>query len=379
MAPTRKTGPLPRRPCARSLASGLLATALLAGCADLLVADAGGIRFEAEAGDPSTAPLFHSAKRLHEVAYRLKSGGVAWCEPFARHEVGLVYWSDAIAAQLGGAAGAGMLPRGPAPSVLFVALDSAAGRAGVEPGDVLLALDEVPLAGGAAGTEQLSRWTEALGTAPRPTTLLLRRKDQTVSVALTPDRVCDFGIVLRNESYPRVRLATGHRLELNVGTVNMYNDDLLSFALAHVMSHGVLRHDEATHSSMNAAQVADVPFFIVGFTLAVASMGAYPQAAAMPFSTMNEARLRKLEPEADLWGLAMMAAAGFDISRPRLLPVFDDLVSFEERARESQARSDRLEQAATLLAQWQRSGRPLAPDPETLKALLPTATPGPSQ
>lgn len=353
---------------------GVPAVLLLGGCGSMQVADAGGMHFRTWQDHPLDAPFFDTGARLHRVAYRLRLGAARWCEKDVHHETGIVYWNDAVATGFGDAGTVATLPRGGQPTVLSVAPDSAAGRAGVRPGDVVEQVDGVTLAGDAQGLQQLAAWRRTVAASPRATTLQLRRGGAPLGVTLVPDLVCDVDVGLGNERRFEVDLSAERRVVVSRGAVDLLDDDSLAFVLAHAASHLVLRHDNA--ALKNAAMAADLPFFVAGVGLAIASMGAYPQAAAMPLSTLNDARLRALEPEADLWGLAMTAAAGFDIGRPAQLPVIDDLRYVSETTAKSPARTDRLVDASARILEWQRAGQALVPDRALLKTLATPPAPG---
>jgi hypothetical protein len=346
---------------------------LLGGCAVTpdRVADTGALTI---AIDPQKNPhpwILQEGMRLQRVAYRLKRGAAAWCGTQVHHETGLSLWCGAAAAELDMAMADSPLPAGPRPAVLFVAPDSAAARAGLQPGDVFEAVDGTPVADDAAGLQQLRRWIRDLATAGRPSTVGVRRGSQAVETTIEPDRVCDITLTLRYQSYEHAHMGPGHHLTLSQPVVGALNDDLLAFAIAHIVSHDLLGHREMGRQQGDAAAVADLPFFVVGVTLAIASMGAYPQAAAMPFSTAVEQRQRQAwEPLADQWALYMAAAAGFDVSRVEVLPIVDDIGGFRLQAAEPQARVARLREVAQTVEALRRAGVPLEPTAEALKAAI---------
>jgi PDZ domain len=349
-----------------------LAALAMSGCASLSVIDAVGLQVEYEEGKWGYAQQLEAAQRLHRVAWQLKQRGVKWCGPLVRHETGLAFWTDEASERSGRRLALAPSPSDDRPKVLFVAPGSAAEKAGVRVGDVVGQVNGEPARPGLAGHEQLAAWAKKVAASAAVQTLEVQRAGVPVTVALTPELVCDFEVALRDASWSFIGMGQGRRIHVVPRFVEERDDKTLAFALAHVAAHGVLGHDENKRSTSNVATAVDVPFFIAGFALAIASMGAYPQAAAMPFTTLNEVRLRLLEPDADLWGLGMAMSAGFvDVAGDlRQLPMLadltgDDLAGEQER----DERVLRVAQAVQALDAWRAEGRPLVPDPELIKAM----------
>lgn len=354
----------------RLSASALGIVVLLMGCASApdVVIDTGDLKFVSDSGGSEAWPLLQTGSRVQRIAYRLKLGAVAWCGPHVHHDTGLTYWNAATEARLKAAPAA---PSDGRPAVLYVATGSAADRAGVTTGDVFATIDGRVVATADEGAAQIAAWRRALHSSGQTTALALRRGQDTRDITLSPDLVCDFSVALEHSKFEYAGTLSSRGVLLSDRLVDALDDRALAFTIAHVAAHGLLGHVDQHHRTGNVAATADIPFFVTGFALAIASMGAYPQAAAMPFTTINDARLRRdLEPKADLWAVGMIAAAGFPVDSGDGLPLYDDLIHFGKPAREAQERRARLADAAAAFEAAQKGGQPLVPESPALKQLM---------
>lgn len=183
------------------------------------------------------------------------------------------------------------LARGPA--IAAVAPGSAAARAGLRAGDVIVSIDgTAPPAGPAtgpatfAGVQAIHDRLEAALASP-PARLVVERDGARVPVDLPVDPGCPSFVQLV-PSRKRDAEADGQTVTLS-STVAEYaqGDDELAVPIAHEIAHNILGH----RAALTRDRISKGVF---------AGFGA------------NGRRLRETEDEADLTGVELMAAAGYD-------------------------------------------------------------------
>jgi beta-barrel assembly-enhancing protease len=234
------------------------------------------------AADPALLALQRADGRVLAIAYRLSVASAQIC-PNRAPQVGLRVHD---AAQYGGASRAAAAAtfglHADLPSILAVAPESPAERAGLRPGDVVTAiagrpLDASPPGSGYAGIAAFDRrLTEALRAPPAQIDIL--RGGAPARVALTGEAGC-----LTN-----VTIVPGRKLEANANgnEVNISdrlvafarNDDELAIAIAHEMAHNALGHPARVRASGRKRDV-----------------------------------IRATEEEADRFAFYMAARAGYDL------------------------------------------------------------------
>lgn len=182
------------------------------------------------------------------------------------------------------------LDRGPA--IVSVAPGSAAARAGLAPGDVLVTIDGVPLPPTTAESASFApvqlvhdRLQAALATAPAD--LVVERGGARRTVTLATDLGCPSFIQLV-PSKKRNASADGDTVTISSRVAEYARgDDELATPIAHELAHNILGHRRALVRNGVSKGV-------------FAGFGA------------NGSRLRATEDEADLVGVELMAAAGYD-------------------------------------------------------------------
>lgn len=182
---------------------------------------------------------------------------------------------------------------GDLPAVLAVAPGSPALSAGLEPGDVFLAIDGASFEVGAIGRsedyEGVSRnlaKLEAALVADEPSALTVRRGAVTRDLALTPSKACAYQVHLDVSDELNAR-ADGRGVFISSSLARFAGtDDELAVILAHELAHNVLRHRERFDREAPARRVFG--------NLAI-----------------NPSSLLEAEREADRWGLYLMERAGF--------------------------------------------------------------------
>lgn len=197
----------------------------------------------------SALPGREEDARVATIAWRLARAGVAHC-PAPAPLTGLVlqHLSQFEVADRPGMIAALGLDRGPA--MIAVVPGSPADRAGLRPGDVLLAVDDVPLPRDAAAAAPF----DAARARLRADTILdriaqdgthrltLLREGREQIVTLTPLPGCPSRVHLAR-SNQRNAYADGTHVFLTTGLfARLRNDDERAFVIAHEMAHNILGH-----------------------------------------------------------------------------------------------------------------------------------------
>lgn len=302
----------------------------------------------AAAPDPA-APLVALQKmdsRVAAIAHRLAVANVAICARTQPVSGLTIHTLDQYGAD-SRAAAAAAFGLGSEPSPLVVVPGSAAARAGLQPGDHILAI------GGQAPPPQQLRSRgryqrvaaieEALQAALEqgPVRIDYRRGDEALSAMVEPEPGC----VSRVQIVPSLRLkasADGTYVQLTSAMVEYArSDDELALVIAHEMAHNILAHREA----LDAQKI---------------TRGIFKSLDG------SAAKIRRTEVEADYLALYLMARAGFD---PGAAPAFwrrlgpgGLLELFSDGTHPGQA--DRAAAAEATLAEiraLQDAGQPLVP------------------
>lgn len=241
----------------------------------------------AAAPQPGTVALLESIRaedqRAMTIGHRLATGGTALCAQSREPLAGLRFHVAGQYARSVQAAATAHFGLGAYPAILAIAPGGAAERAGLAAGDWVVAIDgrdmkPPPDAADYAAVERVeAALTEALADDGRARLTIMRDgASRDVEVA------GELGCASRVELVPGRKLnaaADGRIVQLTTGVLSeARDDDELAFIIAHEMAHNILRHR-----------------------------------ARLDRIGRRAANIRQAEIEADMLGLRLMHAAGYDV------------------------------------------------------------------
>lgn len=221
-----------------------------------------------------STPLQLQDARLASLAWRLQTANAALCP--GQYVSGLTIHARSQYRDGGGL--------GDRVAVAAVAPGSAADRAGVEAGDVLLAVDgaATPVVARDAGYAPVGG-TEAMLDKARQT-LRIARKGIEKTVALSPDHGCQSWVQVVSGRKINAQ-ADGRYVQINTATIDFIeNDDELAIVAAHEMAHNILQHRAKHTPSKQAEYEADA------LSVSMVARAGYRIGAIMPFWTRFEKR-----------------------------------------------------------------------------------------
>lgn len=280
-----------------TLTAGLIAAGLAA-CSHPAPPPTDAGRVAEDNAEARLTALVAKDQRVAAVAWRLAVGNADLC-PATRLKAG---WTLHAASQYG----TELRPiaertyglQGDLPGILSAPAASPAERAGLRPGDVIVAVDGRPLSTGTAATARGQTYDGLQANIDRlnraaisgPMALTVRRDGVERSVTLTPERACAYDTQVEVRDDLRA-LSDGRTIFVAARLVDIaQDDDQLAFLFAHELAHAVLEH----------ATVVDV-------------QGGRGEANAQ--LSLRRGLSSSSESDADTLGLYLLARAGFDPRR----------------------------------------------------------------
>jgi hypothetical protein len=230
--------------------------------------------------------------RVGRIAWRLATANADLC-PLTRPSAGWFLQSaNQYSDDLKRVAEARYGLEGDLPGVLAAPAGGPAARAGLAPGDLILAVNGVPVpvgevsAGGRyEGLEaNAARLNDAV--ADGPVQLSVRRAGQVREVRLTPVPACAYNVELHQGNGSMVTRQGSVLISQRMANLAQ-SDDELAFVIAHELSHLVLEHDRGPNLRGE-------------------------RGAANPQITLRRGRSSGYEADADRMGLYLLTRAGFD-------------------------------------------------------------------
>lgn len=256
------------------------------------------------------ADAMSQQRRLTNVAYPIVRAATTLCQDDVGRRSGMIVgnvweyegeWREA-AAQVG--LGDGL-------SVLAVAETSAAGRAGLRPGDQLLEVNRRPITPGRDAIDDYAGLVnEAVERGDRSYTVGFSREGERFEVVLELEEVCNYPVLVYSDPEPQA-LADGRRIFVSSGLMRFVDDKELSVVVSHEVAHNAMKHIGARRkNAILGAVLGAILDVAVGVESGYSTGGTYAirgaEIGAGAFS-------QDFEIEADYVGMYALALAGLPL------------------------------------------------------------------
>lgn len=186
--------------------------------------------------------------------------------------------------------------------VMQVLEGSGAMRAGIRPGDILLAIQEQPLPVGAQAETETARLIAPLLKNAVDVTVSLSRQGQVVKLNVPLTTACAFSLDIGNAPHVNAH-ADGRRIMVTRGMLDfLVDDEALAVILAREIAHNVLQHPAAQQMTATTASVIDALLPLQPDPAALSGRGGLRPVPA------------KLDQEADRLAMYMLARAGYELA-----------------------------------------------------------------
>lgn len=179
---------------------------------------------------------------------------------------------------------------------------SAADDAGLETGDVLVAVNKVAITPGMMATKTARSALRDASRSGKPVELIVRRDGRNILVTLTPDPICDYAPILARQEGVNA-YADGENIFVTRGMMRFAaTDDELALVIAHELAHNAMDHIEAQRGNQMLGSVLDLAASAYGMD----TRGVFGDLALRTHS-------RSFEAEADYVALYILARGGIAI------------------------------------------------------------------
>ena len=304
-------------------AASLLALVGTQGCAtvqpqvDLPVAEREALRLETVAQQTvALQRLQEHHLRVDAMAYRLAQANAELCPKRAGLPGFSLFQTAQLQRELRGAA-RDVYGVGDQVSLFTVTPDTPAARAGLKPGETLLAIDGERLRQPTSGArltsadeaERAGKQLDKAMEGSRPVRLRVAGRDGEREVVLQPETGCAYDVLLFQADDVNAA-ADGKRVMMTTGMSRyVQNDDELAIVLGHELAHNAMRHRDRMAASTRLARAGG----LIGSVLIGVTTGVGVDLYSLAARGTKQTRLT-LEREADYVGLYFAARAGYDVS-----------------------------------------------------------------
>ena len=188
-------------------------------------------------------------------------------------------------------------------TVYTVAAGSNAAKAGIQRGDMIMAVNGKSLPSGRQGAQEWKAMLASNKAAGAPIRLSLDSGTQTREVTINPHHVCDMEVLMNNDDELNA-YADGKNIVVLSGMLRTFDDKQLAAIIGHEMAHNAMGHIDKKTGNAMIGSVFDLAFLLVGVNTGNAFGNMTAQINSVDF-----------ENEADYVGTYAIARAGYDITR----------------------------------------------------------------
>lgn len=237
--------------------------------------------------------------RVQRIGYEIKLAGLEFCaeqdtefgfQVISQHELDKQYWPAANT----------LYGLAEYPKVTSVYQNSPAYKAGLRPLDTIVSVAGTALSSGKSGHKALSKYLESRRDSYQ---LGIARKGQRQTFNITPQRVCDYPVVLKHDDTVNA-YADGDKIIILTGMADFARTDQeLALVMAHELAHNTEGHVTAKKTNaLGGAIIGGVFDVILGTGTTFTRVGG--DIAASAYSV-------DFEREADYIGMYILARSGY--------------------------------------------------------------------
>jgi hypothetical protein len=300
--------------------------------------------------------------RIFNVAFPILSANTGFCDKTSP-AFGLTVWNLGTEKGEYRQAAGNLYNLGDALAVKNVADKSPAARAGIHSGDFIIAINGQNIPHGDEAAKIASRDLERAGYAR--TDILLERHGQLINTLVQPEKICNYPVVLDDESTELNSFADGKHVFITKGIMRFTRDDNeLALIIAHELGHDAMHHIDKKQGNVLIGGLGGLAIDAVLASAGVSSGGRFGQ---MGQELGNNAYSIAFEQEADYVGMYFMERAGYNSSGVadfwrRYAAEAPHSVSNRTTHPTSPERFISIERIHTEIAKKKASGQPLIPN-----------------
>lgn len=240
--------------------------------------------------------------RLTRIAYPVLEHAAPLCKDKVRLTIGALYVNTYTFAPELRRIAADELKLTDELTVMQVPPGSPGEAAGLRERDVLVALNGRPVPRGELATKAFFEITQTELKAGVPTSVTIRRDGAETTVALVPDLICDYPVIVGPGDEVNA-YADGAKVVIQKGLMRFAeSDEEIALVVAHELAHNAMTHVQSQTTNYWLGSVVD----ILAAAYGINTGGLFGALAANYYS-------KDFEAEADYVGLYMLARAGYKV------------------------------------------------------------------
>lgn len=189
-------------------------------------------------------------------------------------------------------------------SVQYVVPKSPAANAGIKEGDLILAVEHLPVITGRGATRDFFHLLDNQATKLNPSiAITVLQNDQTKIIKVSPQQLCYYPVTITTSNSLNA-FANGKLIGVTTGLMRFVeNQNELALIIAHEIAHNALHHIDAKKHNYVMGSFID----LLASAYGIESSGVFGALSTTIYS-------KQFEREADYLGMYIAARAGFDIS-----------------------------------------------------------------
>lgn len=304
-------------------------------------------------------------RRLSELSHKILTGAVSLCGEKKRNILGLSIWNRQSMKKEWREAAANLYGVSNVVKVSNVISGSPAAKAGMEPGDVLTAIEDWPLpVGDGAVKKAREKLKELLEKNKDSISIYLVQEGKQRTVSVEAVSACDYPAILEPTDIVNA-FADGKNIIVTRGMMEFArNDKELSLVLSHELAHNTMKHIDAKQQNALAGAAGGFVIDLIFAALGANTQGQFAELGAKAGAGVYSV---EFEQEADYVGLYAMALSNLEIEGApdfwrRMASKSPESIKFKSTHPTTPERFLALEATVKEIKTKQASGEPLVPD-----------------